>query len=173
MRVVFDLNASSWEAVRKALEVIGDEEVRWRPLPEANSISAIVRHLRIEAEWHVQSLERGERMPTIAVPASQETIDGVTDDFRENLTKLEEACSRFLEILRTTTLQHLESLTRAAYGPAADGDHRRYFLAFHHAMHLAVHCGQIRMIRNLYSKSRGERARFVPENPSYRERRSV
>jgi hypothetical protein len=33
------------------------EEADWRPLPQANSISAILRHLRIEAEWHLASLK--------------------------------------------------------------------------------------------------------------------
>jgi hypothetical protein len=30
-----------------------------------------------------------------------------------------------------------------------------------------MHCGQIRTIRNLYSKMLGEPARFHPENPTF------
>jgi len=33
--------------------------------------------------------------------------------------------------------------------------------------HMATHLGQIRTIRNLYRKTRGEPARFFPENPTY------
>jgi hypothetical protein len=168
MRVIFDMNASSWAAVKNALEDISQDEMQWRPIPEANSISVIVRHLRIEAEWHVDSLERGAPMPTVAVSPAQDTIDAITNDFTENVTRLEEACTRFLALLRTTTPDRLRKLTAAAYGKAADVDGRRFFLAYHHAIHLAMHCGQVRMIRNLYSKSRGEAARFVPDNPTYR-----
>lgn len=168
VRVVFDMNASMWAALENSLENLSEEEIHWRPLPEANNISVIVRHLRIEAEWHVNSLERGEPMPTIAVPPSQDTIDAVPDDFRENFTKLEKTCARFLEVLRTTTLPRLEELTAAAYGKVADAEGRRYFLGYHHAAHLAMHCGQIRAIRNLYCKTHGQPARFFPENPTYR-----
>jgi hypothetical protein len=40
-------------------------------------------------------------------------------------------------------------------------------LAYHQATHLAYHTGQIRSIRNLYRKIRGEPARFFPENPTF------
>ena len=33
--------------------------------------------------------------------------------------------------------------------------------------HLAMHCGQIRSIRNLYRKTRGEPLRFFPDNPTF------
>lgn len=168
VQVVVDMNANMWAALKHSLQDLSEDEIQWRPLPEANSIRVIVRHLRIEAEWHVSSLERGEPMPTVAVPASQQTVDAVTDDFTENLGKLEDACVRFLDILRTTTLSRLRELTAAAYGKKADAEGARYFLGYHHAAHLAMHCGQIRLIRNLYRKTRGEPARFVPENPTYR-----
>jgi hypothetical protein len=40
-------------------------------------------------------------------------------------------------------------------------------LWYHQAIHLAMHCGQSRTIRNLYCKARGEPARFFPDNPTY------
>jgi len=106
-------------------------------------------------------------MPTIAVPASQEAIDAVPEDFERNFAKLEKFCTQFLEILRTTTVDTLRGRTASAYGKVSETAGRRYFLAYHHAMHLAIHCGQIRTIRNLYCTTRGEPARFVPENPTY------
>ena len=167
MQVLFDINASMWAALKNSLEDVSEEESQWRPLPEANSISVIVRHLRIEAEWHVDSLERGAPMPTIAVSPSQDMIDAVPDDLGVNVKSLEKSCARFLELLRATTLSRLQERTASAYGKRAEGEGRRYFLGYHHATHLAMHCGQIRTIRNLYSKTRALPARFVPESPTY------
>ncbi|HYS54872.1 MAG TPA: DUF664 domain-containing protein [Thermoanaerobaculia bacterium] len=167
-QVVFDMNQRMWAAVKNSLDDLAKEEIQWRPLPQANSIVIIVRHLRIEAEWHLESLRSGAPMPTIAVPASQEAIDAVTDDFEMNFTALSEACTQFLNILRTTTLDTLHERTASAYGTLSEKEGGRYFLGFHHATHLAMHCGQIRMIRNLFRKTRGEPARFFPENPTYR-----
>jgi uncharacterized protein DUF664 len=167
LQIVLDMNAAMWAAVKNALEDLTEEELNWRPLPQANTINIIVRHLRIESEWHVDSLQHGVPMPTIAVPASQEAIDAVPQDFGRNFAKLEEFCTQFLEILRTTTLDTLHERTASAYGKVSESAGRRYFMGYHHATHLAMHCGQIRTIRNLYRKTRGEPARFVPENPTY------
>jgi hypothetical protein len=94
-------------------------------------------------------------------------IDAVPDDFGVNFKNLEKACARFLEILRATTLNRLQERTASAYGKRAEAEELRYFLGYHHATHLAMHCGQIRTIRNLYRKTRGQPARFFPENPTY------
>jgi hypothetical protein len=77
---------------------------------------------------------------------------------------LEGLYTRFVEILQTATLVTLQQRTAAAYGEAMGLTYR---LAYHQATHLAMHCGQIRTIRNLYRKTRGEPARFFPENPTY------
>jgi hypothetical protein len=167
LEIIREMNASAWQVLDNSLQEVTDEEAYWRPLPEANTISLIVRHLRIEAEWQVNSLAHGEPMPTIAVAPSQKAIDAVADEFAVNKAKLQELCARFLDILRTTTVQDLRDRTAAAYGHVADRDDRRYFIAYHHATHLAMHGGQIRTIRNLYRKTRGQPARFVPHNPTY------
>lgn len=167
LRVVCEMNDSLWARFKDALEDLGDEELNWRPLPQANTINLIVRHLRIESEWHLGSLERGEPMPTIATSAPQEAIDAVALDFERNLNKLEECYTRFVQILRTATLDVLRQRTSTAYGDAGGAKGHTYRLAYHQALHLAMHCGQIRTIRNLYRKTRGEPARFFPENPTY------
>jgi uncharacterized damage-inducible protein DinB len=167
LRVVCEMNQSMWDRLQNALEDLGEEELEWRPLPEANTINLIVRHLRIESEWHLDSLERGEPMPTIATSAPQEAIDAVSLDFEENFKKLAEFYTRFLQVLRTATLDTLRRRTSTAYGGARGTAGRTYLLAYHQAMHMAMHCGQIRAIRNLYRKTRGEPARFFPENPTY------
>ena len=164
LRVVVEMNESIWGSLKNALEDLSEEEIHWRPLPQANTINVLIRHLRIEAQWHLDSLERGEPMPTIAVAAPQEAINAVPSDFAENFKRLEELYTRFVEILRTATLETLQQRTAAAYGEARRATYR---LGYHQALHLAMHCGQIRTIRNLYCKTRGEPARFFPENPTY------
>jgi hypothetical protein len=164
LRVVVEMHESLWGRLKNALEDLTEEEMHWQPLPQANTINVIIRHLRIEAQWHLDSLERGEPMPTIAVAAAQEAIDAVPLDFEENFKRLEELYTRFVEILRTATLATLQQRTAAAYGEAK---RLPYPLGYHQAIHLAMHCGQIRTIRNLYCKMRGEPARFDPENPTY------
>ncbi|HEV3141572.1 MAG TPA: hypothetical protein VGY57_13700, partial [Vicinamibacterales bacterium] len=61
-----------------------DEESRWQLQPGANTIEAIVRHLRIESEWHLNSLERGDVMPFQISPELQRQIDAVSLDFSAN-----------------------------------------------------------------------------------------
>jgi hypothetical protein len=167
LRVVCEMHESLWGRLQHALADLEDEELDWRPVPEANTINLIVRHLRIEAAWHLDSLERGEPMPTIATVAPQAAIDAVTIDFAENFKKLAECYTRFLQVLRTATLDTLRQRTATAYGAARGTAGHTYRLAYHQAMHLAMHCGQIRTLRNLYRKTRGEPARFFPDNPTY------
>jgi uncharacterized protein DUF664 len=164
LRVVVEMNETIWSRFKSALEDLSEEEIHWRPLPQANTINVIIRHLCIEAQWHLDSLERGEPMPTIAVAAPQEAIDAVASDFEEDLKELEGLYIRFVEILRTATLPTLQQRTAAAYREASELTYR---LGYHQCTHLATHLGQIRMIRNLHRKTRGEAARFSPENPTY------
>ena len=164
LQVVVEMHERLWGRFTHALEDLSAEELHWRPLPHANTINVIIRHLRIEAQWHLDSLERGAPMPTIAVAASQTAIDAVPADFEANVTRLEELYTRFVELVRTATLETLQQRTAAAYG---DARRLTYPLAYHQAIHLAMHCGQIRTIRNLYCKTRGEPARFFPDNPTY------
>jgi len=168
LQVVVDMNANMWAAVKHALQDLTEEEAHWRPLPQANTISVIVRHLRIEAEWHLHSLEHGEPMPTIAVPPSQEALAAVSDDFEEELQDPGAVLHAVFGDPPTTTLSTLRERTATAYGKVSEREGGTYFLGYHHATHLAMHCGQIRAIRNLYCKTRGKPARFVPENPTYR-----
>jgi len=167
LTVVVAMNRTVWQGVKGALKDLSEDEIEWRPLPQANNINVIVRHLRIEAEWHLASLEHGAPMPTIAVSPSQEAIDAVPLDFETNFRKLEESCARFLDLLAASTLDTLKQRTAAAYGKRSEVEGRTYLLGFHQAMHLAMHGGQIQSIRNLYCKTRGQPARFFPENPTY------
>lgn len=167
LRVIYEMNVEAWKRLRDALADVSDEESNWRPVPEANSISVIVRHLRIEAAWHVNSLRDGAPMPTVAAPVVQEDIDAIRLDFATNMRALVGHQSQYLGSLSASTLATLRERTRTAYGDFLVSEDQSYFIAYHNAVHLTLHCGQIRMLRNLYRKTRGELALFVPDNPTY------
>lgn len=171
MEPVLEMNELVWNGFKADLADVTPEEVDWRPLPQSNTINIIVRHLRIEGQWHTASLEHGERMPTVAVevsPSLKAAIDAVPLDFDRNMKELDEQYTRFLAVLRRTTLSELEQRTAAAYSgsPRTPPPH---FLGFHQAVHLAGHWTQIRTIRTLYKKTRGEPvpAKYFPDNPTY------
>jgi len=165
---VVEMNRAVWDRFVADLGDVAPEEADWRPLPQANSISTIVRHLRIEAEWHLASLERGEAMPGEVSPELQRKIDSVPVDFDQNSRELANLVSRFLAVLRGTPLSKLKLHTERAYcGVASGGSLPPHFLGFHQATHLASHLGQIRAIRNLYRKTRAEPSPFHPGNPTY------
>ena len=166
LRTIVDMNESAWSRLRDALDDVSDAEIDWRPLPQANSINAIVRHLCIEAQWHLDALARGTPMPSEVTPAMRREIDAVAFDFRRNLTMLEQRVAAFLDTLQSTTAGQLHQRTHAAYG-ASDAAAAPHLIAYHQALHLTAHCGQIRMIRNLFRKTRGEPPRFFPDNPTY------
>ena len=167
LRVVAEINQRVWGLWKDALLDLSDDEIDWRPLPDANNINVIVRHLRIEAQWHLDSLIRGDAMPSDVTPTLQREIDAVPLDFPRNRAKLDELLTAFLDSLRTTTLSDLHQRTAAAYGSAASARGLDHFLGYHQALHVAAHCGQIRTIRNLYRTTRGEPGRFFPQNPTY------
>lgn len=161
LKVVVEMLDWSREQFQQDLRDMTPEEADWRPLPEANSINLILRHLRIEAAWHRSSIEQGTgSAPQQAGPFPL--------DFEENLKKLDELFAGFVKVLRETTLTELEQRNEQAYQESAPGrTPPPHFLAYHQAMHLAMHWGQIRTLRNLYRKARGEPARFFPENPTF------
>ncbi len=49
---LIEMNEWVWNGFQQSLRDMTAEEVDWRPLPQANTISLMVRHLRIEAQWH-------------------------------------------------------------------------------------------------------------------------
>jgi hypothetical protein len=167
LRIVSEMHQTLWDQFRASFDELTEDEIHWRSLPQANSINVIVRHLRIESEWHLRSLQSGEPMPTIAAPVSQAVIDAVSFDFAENLNTLQRLYTEFCDTLGTLSLETLKEKNAAAYGEALSGKRLAYMLAYHQATHLAYHTGQIRSIRNLYRKARGEPARFFPDNPTY------
>ena len=166
LELIQEMNLWVWRRFKGALNDMTPEEANWRPLPQANSINLIVRHLRIEAELHVASLEHGEPMPVEITARLQQLIDSVPIEFDQNLRELERLYLGFVTALQKTTVSGLQQHTALAY-QNFPGERPKHLLSFHQAVHLAEHWGQISTIRNLYRKTRGEAARFFPDNPTF------
>jgi len=168
LQFVIEMNPWVWSRFKDDLEDATPEEIDWRPLPQANNISVIVRHLCIEAAWHLASLEHSEPMPVQVTDHVRQQLDLTPTNFQQNFKELEELYTRFIDVLGGTTAAALEQRTITAYQNLPSGVSRpMHLLGFHQATHLAAHLGQIRSIRNLYWKTRGETARFSPENLSF------
>ena len=167
VRLIMEMHRTLWDQFRSSFDDLTEDEIHWRFLPQANSINVIVRHLRIESEWHLRSIQSGEPMPTIAAPVSQEAIDSVPFDFAENLDTLKRLYSEFCNTLETESLETLKEKNAAAYGGTRTDRRLDYMLACHQATHLAYHTGQIRSIRNLYRKTRGELCGSSPKTQRF------
>jgi hypothetical protein len=165
--VLAELTELIWSQLRKDLSDLEPEEIDWRPLPQANTINLIVRHLRIESQLQLESLERARPLILEASPEVKAFIDSVPLDFHRNLAEMEQFCIRFVATLRTLTIDAIEQRGRVVYHDVPGQPSPRHFLGYHHAVHLAMHWGQIRSLRNLYRTSRGEQALFFPDNPTF------
>lgn len=169
--IVIEMNECIWNLFKKALNDLTLDEINWRPLPQANHINSIVRHLRIEAEWHLNSLKNGAPMPVDAT-VEQSKIDAVPMDFAPNFRELEELFKQFMAVLRKTSLEALQQHTELAY-QGFPSERPAHLLSFHQAVHLAEHYGQICSIRNLYRRTRGEPSRFFPDNVTFPKSQSI
>ncbi len=167
LQVVIEMTEKIRATFGRILEDVTAEEATWRPLPQANSINLIVRHLGVEAQWHRAALERGEPMPFETTDELQRAIDSVPSDLEHNVRVFEEAYSGFLEALREMTLAGVRQRTDAAYQGWPSVSRSAHFLGFHQAMHVSMHLGQISAIRNLYQNTRRQPARFFPDNPTF------
>jgi hypothetical protein len=165
-----EMNRWVWTRFEKDLGDVTREEAEWRPLPQANNINVILRHLRIEAQWQLDAMEQGSPMPAELSASEQQVIEGIPlDDFVLNFNALEESCTAFIAALQRTTFAGLEQKGQTSYQEyrAAGFPPQPHMLGYHHAVHLSGHLSQIHTIRNLYRKTRGEPALFFPDNPTF------
>ena len=167
LQLVIEMHDWTWKRFKTDLQGLTPEEIDWRPLPQANTINAILKHLRIEAEWYLKSIEHGEQSPYQDIASVQRLTDSIPLDFEQNLKELEELYTQFIAALRRTTLAALQQQTVLAQVFPGGAPHGADLLSFRQAVHLAMHWGQIRTIRNLYRRTRGEPGRFFPDNPTF------
>ena len=167
LQLVIEMNEWTWKRFKADLQDMASEEIDWRPLPEANTINVILRHLRVEAEWYVESLDHGEQSPYRDTASVQQLADSIPLDFEQNLKELEKLYARFIAGLRRTTLADLQQQTVLAQVFPGGAPYAADLLSFRQAVHLAMHWEQIRTIRNLYRRTRDEPGRFFPDNPTF------
>jgi hypothetical protein len=167
LQLVIEMNDRIWKRFKADLQDVTPEEIDWLPLPQANTINAILKHLRVEAEWYLKSIEHGEQSPYQDAASVQRLIDSIPLDFEQNLRELDELYLRFVAALRRTTLAALKQQTVLDQVFPGGAPHSADLLSYRQAVHLAMHWGQIRTIRNLYRRTRGEPGRFSPDNPTF------
>ena len=167
LQLVIEMNEWTWQRFKADLQDVTPEEIDWRPLPQANTLNAIIKHLHVEAQWSLASLEHGEQSPYQDTASVQQLTDTIPLDFAHNLQELEVLFSQFIAALRRTTLAALRQQTVLDQVFPGGSSHPAHLLSFRHAVHLALHWGQVRTLRNLYRTTRGEPGRFYPENPTF------
>jgi hypothetical protein len=167
LQLAIEMSEATWNNVKNDLKTLTPEEIDWRPLPYANNLNVLVKHLRVVEEVFVSRLEQGAQSPYGNGPGVQRLTDSVPPNFDRNLQQLEEFHLRFIAGMRATTLAELKGKTFLT--PFAQGPQPSNTLPLAEISHLATHRGQIRTIRNLYRRARGEQGLFLPENPTFGE----
>ena len=100
LQLVIEMNEWIWKHFKADLGDMDPEEIDWRPLPQANTINAILQHLRVEAEWYLESLDHGAQSLYQDMASVQQLTESIPLDFERNLKELEELYSRFIVTLR-------------------------------------------------------------------------
>jgi uncharacterized damage-inducible protein DinB len=167
IRLAIEMSEATWNNFKNDMKNLTTEEIDWRPMAQASNINVLVKHLRVVEELFLSRLEQGEHSPYKDGPSVQKLTDSVPIDFESNMQRLEEFHTRFVAALRDTTLADLKQKTFLT--PFAQGPQPANTLLLAEISHLATHRGQIRTIRNLYRKARGEQGLFLPQNPMFGE----
>jgi uncharacterized damage-inducible protein DinB len=167
IQLAIEMSEANWNNFKNDVKGLTADELNWRPLPHGNNINALVRHVRGVEELFLSRLERGEQSPYKDAATVQQLTDSIPHDFEQNMKELEDLHNRFISVLRSTTLTELRRKTFVT--PFARGPQPANALLLGEISHLATHRGQIRTIRNLYRKARGEQGLFLPQNPTFGE----
>jgi transcriptional regulator of met regulon len=167
IQLAIEMSEANWHNFKNDLRDLTPDEINWRPLPQANNVNVLMKHLRVVEELLLSGLEHGEQSPYKDAAGVQKLTDSVPLNFDQNMQELEGFHTRFISALRPTTLAELKR--KSFLTPFAQGPRPANTLLLAEISHLATHRGQIRTIRNLYRKSRGEPALFLPQNPTFGE----
>jgi hypothetical protein len=95
LQLVIEMNEWTWKRFKDDLRDVTPEEIDWRPLPQANTINAILKHLRVEAQWSLASLEHGEHSPYQHTASVQQLTDSIPLDFEMWSSGIRSACTTF------------------------------------------------------------------------------
>jgi hypothetical protein len=167
IQLAIEMSEANWNNFKNDVKGLTTDELSWRPLPHGNNITVLVRHVRGVEELILSRLEQGQQSPYKDAASVQKFTDAIAHDFEQNMKELEDLHNRFISALRSTTLAGLKRKTFVT--PFAQGPQPANALLLAEISHLATHRGQIRTIRNLYRKARGEQGLFLPQNPTFGE----
>jgi uncharacterized damage-inducible protein DinB len=157
----------NWNDLKTALKDMTDDALDWRPVPESNTIRSIVRHLRTVEQLYLSLLEEGDQTPWNDADYVRKLTDAITSDFQQNMKELEEFHHRFVSLIKKSTLAELTAQTFVeAPSPRPQS---KDSLISRDLRHLITHTGQIRTLRNLYRRTKGEKGLFRPDNVMFRE----
>lgn len=167
IQLAIEMSEANWNNFKNDVKGLTPEEINWRPLPQGNNINVLTKHLCVVEELFLSRLQQGEQSPYKDAAGVQKLTDSVPLNYEQNLKELEEFHTRFIAALRTTTLADLKRKTFLT--PFAQGPQPANTLLLAEISHLATHRGQIRSMRNLYRRARGEPGLFLPQNPTFGE----
>jgi uncharacterized damage-inducible protein DinB len=165
IQLAIEMSEANWNNFKNDVKGLTADELHWRPTQHGNNINVLVRHVRGVEELFLSRLEQGPQSPYKDAASVQRLTDSISQDFEENMNELEDLHNRFISVLRSTTLAELRRKTFVT--PFAQGPQPANMLLLAEISHLATHRGQIRTIRNLYRKARGEKGLFLPQNPTF------
>lgn len=155
----------NWNDLKNALKETTDDELDWRPVPESNNIRSIVKHLRTEQQLYLSLLEDGDQTPWKDAGSIQRLVDSITSDFQQQMTEFEDFDNRFVSLIKGSTLTELKAQTFVEPPfPRQSKDS----LISREIRHMVTHTGQIRALRNLYRRTKGEKGLFFPDNITFR-----
>jgi uncharacterized damage-inducible protein DinB len=157
----------NWNDLKHDLQDITDDELDWKPVPESNTIRSIVRHLRMVEQLYLSLLEDGDQTPWKDEDYVQTLTDSITYDFQQNMQPFEDFHNRFVSLMKGSTLADLKVQTFVE--SSVSRPQSKESLIFREIRHIATHAGQIRTLRNLYRRTKGEKGLFFPENRTFRE----
>lgn len=165
IQLAIEMSQANWSNFKNDLQDLTPDELNWRPLPQGNTINMLIKHCRGVEEFSLSRLEEGEQSPYRDAANVQQLTDSIPLNFEQNLRELEDLHNRFIATLRKTTLAELQR--KSFFTPFAQGPQPATRLLLAEISHLATHRGQIRTIRNLYRRTRGEPGLFLPQNPTF------
>ncbi|MBI3329279.1 MAG: DinB family protein [Nitrospinae bacterium] len=157
----------NWSDIKNALKDVTDDELDWRPVPESNNIKSIVRHLRTVGQLYLSLLEDGDQTPWRDEEYVQKLTDSIAYDFQDNMKALEEFHNRFVSLMNRGTVASLKAQTFVE--SSSSRPQSKDSLLHREIRHLVTHTGQIRTLRNLYRRTKGEKGLFFPDNRTFRD----
>lgn len=161
VKVVEEMGSGHYRGLWGNLRCLTEEEMDWRPHPEANSLRWVVGHLNWFDEWVADAIEnKGLYLEPKGGPTSfqEPTV-------AKQKARFDAAHERLVSLMRGLTPADLKREILYVYNEEQDQRPETTIRALlrTHAGHLAGHRYQVRYIRGTYSRAhKTEKACFDP-----------